>query len=840
MRVPPGPPAPDARARVVVPTATLAEHLQNQLAREGYVFRGGLIQTLSRFLDPWTAGLPEVPSATLHLIVEEAARRVDRPEFARVVQLPGFNGALTRTISELSSAGCDAALLARQLTDLAKGAPLAAGFLAVYREVERDLARRGLWLRAQRLTRAAERIREHGAGGITAIRFEGFHALPAPELEVVAALGQHAEVTVAEPNTSAHPALQLVRAPNIEREADEIARRILEQAAAGRPFREIGIIVRSADAYVPILRSTLERFGIPARFYFDEPLEQHAAARYLSGAVDAMLAGWDHATTLAVLRLAPRYADSAAMDRFDFQIREQIPNAGLDALRGLQPASHIAAHLDRLAALDTLRGLTHTPGEWAARLRGLRSLFRPSTIDAPDRTLVRIFRGQAAALDAFDRSLDEAAAALDPADAIPLEAFWRAVKAVLRLQPLRVADDRRNVVHVLSAPEARQWSLPVVFVCGMVEKQFPQVHRADIFFPESARMRLNAAGIRIRTAAEFEREERALFDIAISRATILTTLSYPEFDARGDRNLPSLFLEDRVLEPRPAIAARPQPRCLPTPARPAEIHAPALLGYLRARTATVSPSGLETYLQCAFQFFARRTLRLHTAPPRPQERLDFLTQGMIVHEVLAHWFTSDRDADAIFEEVFAHVCAERHIHRGYHTERLRNAMTANLQEFLRTQVRDGTALTEQPFTFRLDESTAINGKIDRVDPLPGGMARIVDYKYSASVKARRDDPNALQAPLYLLGAERDPALALKPAAMSYIGLKGGVDVVGWEFPFEDGFFENALARTGRAVAEIREGRIVPEPSNPDKCRYCECRDACRIGVTQAMAAAEGA
>ncbi len=140
-------------------------------------------------------------------------------------------------------------------------------------------------------------------------------------------------------------------------------------------------------------------------------------------------------------------------------------------------------------------------------------------------------------------ALDEAALALE-SRAIGIEEFWRAVKSVLRLKPLRLADGRRNVVHVLSAQEARQWVLPVVFVCGMVEKQFPQFHPQDPFFPDAARCRLNAAGIRVRTAAEFEREERALFESAISRATMLTTLSYPEFDARGERNLPSLYLEE--------------------------------------------------------------------------------------------------------------------------------------------------------------------------------------------------------------------------------------------------------------------------------------------------------
>src|ERR1041385_3992089 len=75
--------------RSLVPTATLAEHLQNQLAREGLAFRRSLVQTLSRFVQPWTEDLPEVPEAVLYLLVEGAARRVDRPEFARVVELPG-------------------------------------------------------------------------------------------------------------------------------------------------------------------------------------------------------------------------------------------------------------------------------------------------------------------------------------------------------------------------------------------------------------------------------------------------------------------------------------------------------------------------------------------------------------------------------------------------------------------------------------------------------------------------------------------------------------------------------------------------------------------------------
>jgi ATP-dependent helicase/DNAse subunit B len=206
----------------------------------------------------------------------------------------------------------------------------------------------------------------------------------------------------------------------------------------------------------------------------------------------------------------------------------------------------------------------------------------------------------------------------------------------------------------------------------MVEKQFPQFHRQDPFFSDSARADLNAAGIRVRTAAEFEREERALFESAIGGATILATLSYPEFDGRSERNLPSLFLETVETERTEARTVRPKPRSLPPPSRPAQIRGAASLAYLRQKTARLSPSGLETYLQCAFQYFSMRMLRLKSAPPRPEERLDFMKQGSIVHEVLASWWTNRSNVETLFEAAFARECMENTIPVAYHTERWRS------------------------------------------------------------------------------------------------------------------------------------------------------------------------
>jgi ATP-dependent helicase/DNAse subunit B len=878
--------AGDSAIRLLVPTATMARHLQNGLAREGFVFRGSLIQTLADFVKDYAGGATEVSSAVLYLLVEEAARRVARPEFSRVTRFHGFSNSLARTIEEFASAGCDSARLATCLPDV----PLGDAFLAVYQEMDRELARRGLAMRARRLDLAAATIAAQGLNGISTICIDGFHALPDPELRVVAALGRHADLTltlgdddltpalrtrlttmgVTEeclPARRARPALSLVKAPGIDREVEEIARRILQQAGAGRPFREMGVIVRSPEIYVPALRSTLERFGVPARFYFDSTLERHAVVRFLSGAVDAMLGGWDHARTLGVLRLAPRIADYGMADRFDFAVREQTPNAGLSGLRSLllgdegRPragAERLLHKLDSLAGLEEWRGFTLTPRNWAARFGTLRHLFRPAPPPEPaTHELALQWRSQAAALGVFDEALADAASALDGASEIGIEDYWHAVKKVLRLKPLRLEDGRRNVVHVMSVHEARQWVLPIVFVCGMVEKQIPQVHQQDPFFPDAARCGLNAAGIGVRTASESEREERVLFNAATSRATMLVTLSYPEFDARGERNLPSIYLEG-VLEPAvDAVPVRPSPLSLPQPRGEAEIAtqivariaASDLLDFLRRKTARMSPSGLETFLQCPFQYFAQRLMRLKTAPLRPEERLSFLEQGNIVHEVLAEWWREPRDVAPLFEQVFARHLEEEHIPNGYHTERLRNAMLDDLRRFTAGDAWPRAAFQSQAeiqFAFPLAEGLEIAGRIDRLDVAPDGRAFVLDYKYSAAqrVRDKLKNEHLMQAPLYLLAAEH---LNARPAGMFYVGLKGGIEYAGWSddrrmdsLALPEKWLESARERTLRVVDEIRQGRVEIVPADRDSCRFCDARDVCRIEVAAVAAEAEGA
>src|SRR5436190_23200260 len=88
----------DASIRLLVPTATMARHVRNRIAREGFAPRPRLVQTLSTFLEPWAADLPQVSDAHLYLLVEDAARRVDRPVFARMANMPCYGVSTVGTV----------------------------------------------------------------------------------------------------------------------------------------------------------------------------------------------------------------------------------------------------------------------------------------------------------------------------------------------------------------------------------------------------------------------------------------------------------------------------------------------------------------------------------------------------------------------------------------------------------------------------------------------------------------------------------------------------------------------------------------------------------------------
>jgi hypothetical protein len=811
----------------IVPTATMGEHVRHSLARAGFPVRPREICTLANWLEERS---PEgaVPPALLDLLIEQALERLRPERFAPVAGFPGFRRSLAELFEHIPADALPADIMSLEV------------------EVEQRLKARGLGFRHTRLRRAAGAL-----GSVPAnIILDGFFTLSSPETELVLALAERTSVTITLPDwpgsqavrkillsagfaeqrlsaTFRSPALIGFSAATVEREVEEIARRILAYAAQGRSFREMGIVLRSRDPYAGVVETTLARFGIPARLYFHYPLGSHPAIIFRAGVLRAILAGWDHAALLAAIRMPVSGLGATGHgDQLDFAWRDKLPARGLP----------LPAGLEHLTFLDAWRRDRLEPQEWAARLKTLRTLLSPPLLmEDAGRDRINALRSTSAALAAFDEILDGAAAALDGSGRCALAAFWKQVETALALEPLRVPDARRNVVHVMDVYEARQWELPTIFVCGLIERHFPQYHREDPILGDAARQQ---AGLD--TAADRQTEEKFLFEIATSRATEETILSYPRFDEQGEDTLLSFFIES-VEYFQPAIGRPIVPRAQPqiksdSGDRPTFVHK------------TLSPTGIESFLQCPFQFFASKTLRLRRRPPAPRDRLDLLLQGSILHRALAEWTHAPLLGSAVLDESFEDECARLRVPEGYRTEAVRLELMRHFRGFLEDgqfALRGWSTRVEEKFSYALNPLVSITGRIDRLDVGQGNQAVVIDYKYSAGNKIRErvEDTGGghlVQGGLYLAAAQR--AFGLDPVAMLFCGLKKDVTWDGWHVnlpgleslgtsstrEYLRTLIDDAEIAAVRVHEAITSGDIAVNPRDPLKCRWCDFCDICRV------------
>jgi len=816
----------------------MAEHAAHEFARRGFAVRPSRIVTLARFLNQWGTdwGIPpQAPPGLAHLLMADALNAVKPPQLLRLLEFRALHSAMLELLE--GSASFE---------------QLPSWLAEIFRDVCQRLDDHGLALRSGRLRAAAAALRQRSAKVPAQVLLDGFYTFSPAETEFIAALASRAAVAVRRAGMASGAARTICfSAATPEREAEEIARRIADARARGRRFRDVAIVLRSRDPYAGILQTALARFGIPARAFFADPLASHPAIQFLSRVVRAMLAGWDHADLLEALRLpVSGVGATAAGDRFDFAARERLPGQGLTGLKAVPDSPPL---LSKLAKPDAWRRERLVPQIWAERLKSLSRLLPEPYVPehGVDRDQVDAWRSTAAALRGFEETLRQAEAFL-PARETPLASFWGCVETILALEPLRIEDRRSDVVSILDVFEARQWSPPIVFVCGVLERLFPIYHREDPLVGDAVRAKLGLS-----TAAQRQQEERILFQLATTRATEETILSYPRFNEKGEETIPSFFLDRsmtiEVVKGSPARAPVREPR-------PSwgGLEKPALIAQLAKSHRKLSPTGIESFLQCPFQFFARRTLRLRSRPPAPRDRLTIPVQARMMHLALAEWIRTPLLGAQVLSRVFEQECGLLRIPSSYRTEAIRLELLRNFEAFVQSH---GLSLgwrsrTEADFQFALTPELTIQGRMDRVDISPEGEALVIDYKYSASNKVRErveesEAGNLVQAGLYMLAAER--ALGLNPIGMVYCGVKRETSWGGWRLEVAglEGVGEGRSRQQLRELMEqsaqraievhtaLRSGDISVRPLDGKKCAWCDFQDACRVETLAAETAAAG-
>jgi ATP-dependent helicase/DNAse subunit B len=845
--------------RYLTPTATMRDHLTNSLARDGVVVRTSAVTTLAGFMQECAPGVIIASPDDLRYLTGQVLDQLRLPALEPLRASPGLASALSGAMDELASAGCDpgqwAALGSLRVWD----GDLLEAFGSIYEGVDQMLRARGLTRRAGLLAEAAHRIAQLGTPGLSDIFLDGFFTFSPFELNLLEALARRTRLHVALPEwTGAREAVDRLRraglrlerltpcrqqatsvfcpAPNASREAEEVALRILEAHGEGLAWRDCGVILRGREPYVPLLETTFDRFGIPWRSYFASPLLQHSAARCLAGLLDACLAGWEHGRTLnALSEPACRASSTTSFAPFVRAVREALPGEGLDALlRFAEP--DLRPTLESLAAWQGNDGMPRASVDWAASIAGLVPMLRPP---APEETAPR--RG-AAVRTFLDCTKDTAR--LLGSEPLTLGQFHAELVPALQSAALRDPGLRRDAVHLLDAFEARQWELPVVFVCGLNEGVFPRRPATDPILSGTLRLRLRTQGIPIALPSEGEQEERFVFQLAQTRATRVTHYTWPELNTNGDPMLRSFALD---LIPAPAaparrISVRPSAGVPPLP--PAMLDDHRIHDHLSVKFAVHRTTALESFLQCPFQFYLRYTAELQGEPDSPSERLNPLFTGIVLHEVLKNWHQGGGAMDQVFDSVWTRALARQRIPRGHAAEFQRSVLRRSLIEYSRSSQRDPAwrVFVEQPFEIELS-GCRVKGRIDRYDLNEAGEARVFDYKFSSGAslvnrQKEQEEGLSLQGGLYLLALLRQ---GCSPVSFHYVGLKNEVSERGWSDPAEvAGMMEGARASAEAAAFRIFQGTIQVAPQNRDACQWCEFADTCRVQTIEAAEIAEAA
>lgn len=298
--------------------------------------------------------------------------------------------------------------------------------------------------------------------------------------------------------------------------------------------------------------------------------------------------------------------------------------------------------------------------------------------------------------------------------------------------------------------------------------------------------------------------------------------------------------------------------------------------FARGAIHTLSPSGLEDYLECPFIFAAKRLFGLTDVAGLDLE-IDASRRGSLMHKLLElltkepmRFDFSERELDALVEQARELSGLELADARLWAPLKARQLDLA--RRFLAFERDERARFPEtrtigrefeiagylRPSTGELRREGSPGdlkfvGRIDRVDEDLRGHLVIMDYKSSASTVSQWGSwltKNRIQLLLYSMAIEKGlTALAPRPvlAALYYVmrplhrdaGFKvEGVEQGLYEIPDrrkknrispedKERLFTEAQALVRGAVERILAGDFAPKPRDPKKCGDCQWSASCR-------------
>ncbi len=503
------------------------------------------------------------------------------------------------------------------------------------------------------------------------------------------------------------------------------------------------------------------------------------------------------------------------------------------------------------------------------------------------------------------------------------EEWTELFRRVLDETRIPIEEDRRQGVRVLDAMTARGMTVRALFVLGMNEKVFPRYVREDPFLRDRQRAVLESTlGYKIDEKLAGHEEEVLLFELLSRSATHRLYLSYQRADETGRVMAPSGFIAmamrdsrfigkvEKSIPRRLTMQISEQPSiqdllpveelalgCLLhgydaspildvmgrdrplfeqglTTQKTIERESPELGPFdgmvgaygTAAAERSFSPTALERYAMCPFQYFAEKVLRLEPVRRLQDDHVPPVMVGTLLHESLRasyerllerQWPDAQLTESAVHslvEETVADIFAVHAASQGTGHALLwtlaREQVTAlvgaavafDREEYLVTGFRPVAFEVAAQGAVPLEHAASpvslkIHGTLDRVDFRAEPPAlRVVDYKFKQGSEITPMDRNlALSA---VRGFRLQPPLY---ARMTLPSLPAVTDVQllflapQWEQKISRSAFDAGLwtDHTGDMIRQTlstlihgltkREFFILPD----GYCDYCEFSGACR-------------
>lgn len=433
----------------------------------------------------------------------------------------------------------------------------------------------------------------------------------------------------------------------------------------------------------------------------------------------------------------------------------------------------------------------------------------------------------------------------------------------------------RSGVHLIDAVAARFGEADHVYLVGLVETDWPERQRRNIFYAsgllkmlgwpqESDEARTQQAAFRdvLRLAARtvelhaFELEGDAVVGIS------------PMVDAARDlpasedtRSTPeALFTDERLTATGdlPAGLDEEQARWLALRLARPPLSDPAYSGVVAAVPArTYRVSRVDRYVDCPFKYFAETVLQL----PEEREEMSGLTpleRGTLVHSLFEQfyraWQASGRgtvtadllpEALARFREIAqAQLARLPEADRALEDMRLFGSMVARglAERVFELEADEGGQVVDRliefdlrgPFQFSrlaglVQKTIEIRGKTDRIDVFADGSLRVIDYKLGKMPDLKSSLQIAVYAHCARQWLEARDHRSHRVASAMYLAFGDDRRVDG---VLADGAEAGELV-TSRAsqfadiITHIESGEFPPRPRLASDCGWCRYRGVCR-------------